>query len=254
MAFDHNLQRVVAFGGNSYGSTFYSDLISFDGLGWQGVAVAAPSRRSDVGLAFDASRDRLIMIGGYAGSGVVLGDTWEFDGIKWIPQAGPAPSPRFGAAQVFAPELGGAVMFGPVAGGWAPRAALAQALGNPEATPGRAGGAAPTGAWRVVALVDLTAPETFGTGDAALDRRLAETLGGSAMLLERVDGAAAPMLLHGIAAQADGSIGGIALTAARFGELAARLGNPEGLAVEVLRRRVQRAGWGGERGRRRRAG
>ena len=151
-------------------------------------------------------------------------------------------------------ESGGAVMFGPVAGEWAPRAALAQALGNPEATPGRAGGAAPTGAWRVVALVDLTAPETFGTGDAALDRRLAETLGGSAMLLERVDGAAAPMLLHGIAAQADGSIGGIALTAARFGELAARLGNPEGLAVEVLRRRVQRAGWGGERGRRRRAG
>lgn len=151
-------------------------------------------------------------------------------------------------------ESGGAVMFGPVAAEWAPRPAFSQALGNAEATPGLAGGAAQTGSWRVVAMVDLAAPDAFGTGDAALDRRLADSLGGSAMLLERVGGGAAPMLLHGIPSQADGSIGGIALTAARFGELAARIGNPEGLAVDVLRRRVQRAGWGGERSKRRRAG
>jgi hypothetical protein len=151
-------------------------------------------------------------------------------------------------------ESGGAVMFGPVAAEWAPRTALSQALGNPGAMPGRAGGAAATGLWRVVALVDLAAPEAFGSGDAAVDRRLAESLGGSAMLLERVDGGAAPMLLHAIADHADGSIGGISLDAARFGELVARIGNPEGLAVEVLRRRIQRAGWGGERAQRRRAG
>uniref|UniRef100_UPI001E47284D hypothetical protein n=1 Tax=Roseomonas rosulenta TaxID=2748667 RepID=UPI001E47284D len=151
-------------------------------------------------------------------------------------------------------ESDGAVTFGPVAAEWAPRPALSQALGNAEATPGRAGGAAATGSWRVVAMLDLAAPETFGTGDAALERRLAESLGGSAMLLERVGGGAAPMLLHGIASHTDGSIGGIALTAARFGELAARIGNPEALAVEVLRRRVQRTGWGGERAKRRRAG
>jgi hypothetical protein len=68
------------------------------------------------------------------------------------------------------------------------------------------------------------------------------------------DGGAAPMLLHGVTDPADGSIGGISLNAARFGELVARIGNPEGLAVEVLRRRIQRAGWGGERAQRRRAG
>lgn len=151
-------------------------------------------------------------------------------------------------------EGGGTVTFGPVAAEWAPRAAVSQALGNPEAQPGRAGGAATTGTWRVVALVDLAAADAFGTGDAALDRRLAESLGGRAMLLEREGGGAAPMLLHAVASDADGSLGGIALQVARFDALVARAGDPAGLPVEVVRRRVQRAGWGGERSRRRRAG
>jgi hypothetical protein len=151
-------------------------------------------------------------------------------------------------------ESGSTVLFGPVAAEWAPRAALSQALGNPAAVPGRAGGAATTGAWRVVAMVDLAAPGAFDTGDAALDRRLAESLGGRAMLIESVGGGAAPMLLHGVGSHTDGSLGGLAVQARRFGELAARIGNPEGLAVEVLRRRIQRAGWGGERAQRRRGG
>jgi len=151
-------------------------------------------------------------------------------------------------------ESGGAVMFGPVAAEWAPRSAVSQALGNPEATPGRAGGAAATGMWRVVAAVDLLAPDAIGSGDAALDRRLAESLGGSAMVLQRVHGGAPPMLLHGTSNLAEGSIGGIALDAGRFGELAARIGEPEGLGVKVIRRRIQREGWGGERAQRRRAG
>jgi hypothetical protein len=157
-----------------------------------------------------------------------------------------------------APQLrldsGGAVMFGPVAAEWAPSTALSRALGNPQARPGQAGGAAPTGAWRVVAMVDLMAPGAFDTGDAALDRRLAESLGGRAMLLESVGGGAAPILLHGVNSHADGSLGGVALQSARFGELAARIGSPEGLAVDVVRRRIQRAGWGGERAQRRRGG
>jgi hypothetical protein len=151
-------------------------------------------------------------------------------------------------------ESAGAVMLDAAAVEWAPRRQVAMALGNPDAVPGRLGGAAVTGRWRVVALLDLAAPDTFGTGDAALDRRLAESLGGSAMLLERVHGGAPPMLLHAVGSQADGSLGGLSLPAARFGDLVARLGDATGLAVDVARRRIQRAGWGGERAQRRRPG
>ena len=62
------------------------------------------------------------------------------------------------------------------------------------------------------------------------------------------------MLLHAVTSDADGAPGGIALQRARFDALVARIGDPAGLEVEVIRRRVQRAGWGGERARRRRAG
>jgi hypothetical protein len=151
-------------------------------------------------------------------------------------------------------ESAGTVMVAAAAVEWAPRRAVSQALGNPDAVPGRIGGAAATGRWRVVALLDLAAPDTFGTGDAALDRRLAESLGGSAMLLERVDGGAAPMLLHAFGSQANASIGGLSLPNARYDDLVARLGDPKDLAVDVIRRRIQRAGWGGERAQRRRAG
>lgn len=151
-------------------------------------------------------------------------------------------------------ESGGRVLVGPFAAEWAPRARLSEALGNPQALPGQAGGAAQTGSWRVVAMVDLAAPGAFETGDAALDRRLATSLGGKAMLLERVGGGAAPMLLHGVDDHAAGSIGGLALKAPRFAELAGRIGTPEGLTVDVIRRRIQRAGWGGERAQRRRPG
>jgi hypothetical protein len=62
------------------------------------------------------------------------------------------------------------------------------------------------------------------------------------------------MLLHGVGSQADGSIGGLSLPQARYDDLVARLGDPKGLALDVIRRRIQRAGWGGERAQRRRPG
>ncbi|CAH0309846.1 hypothetical protein [Roseomonas sp. CECT 9278] len=151
-------------------------------------------------------------------------------------------------------EAGGAVAVGPMAAIWAPRTPVSRALGNPEAASGRLGGAVAPGGWRALGLVDLTAPDAIGSGDAALDARIAESLGGSAILLAREDGAAPPILLHAVARGAEGSNGGIALTAARFGDLAARLGDPAGLAVDVVRRRIQREGWGGERAQRKRAG
>lgn len=191
------------------------------------------------------------------GAAVLLGLAWR--GLRQTAGgAGPgrivAEVPAGQGAPRLRAEGDGAVLFGPVAAEWAPRRAVAQALGNPDAIPGRLGGAAATGTWRALALIDLTAPEAFGSGDAALDRRLAGSLGGSALLLAREDGGAPPMLLHGVANQVEGSIGGIALDAARFDELVAMVGRPEGVAVEVLRRRIQRAGWGGERAQRKRAG
>lgn len=151
-------------------------------------------------------------------------------------------------------EAEGAVVVGPLGAVWAPRGPVSRALGNPDALSGRLGGAAAAGGWRALGLVDLTAPDAIGSGDAALDARIAESLGGTAILLVREDGAAPPILLHGIGRGAEGSNGGIALTAARFGDLAARIGDPAGLAVAVLRRRIQRDGWGGERAQRKRAG
>lgn len=151
-------------------------------------------------------------------------------------------------------ERGGAIAFGPVAARWMPHPGLASALGNPDAAPGRLGGPPMTGRWRVVAMADLTAPDVIASGEPALDAPLREALGPAALVLERVEGGAPPMLLHGVFALNAGSLGGIAIETARFAELAPLLGNPEGLEVEVVRRRIQRAGWGGERAHRRRAG
>ncbi|MBR0651810.1 hypothetical protein GXW78_19225 [Roseomonas terrae] len=151
-------------------------------------------------------------------------------------------------------ESNGTVMFGPVTASWAPDPTLARALDNAEGAPGRAGGAVAAGSWRVAALVDLAAADALGSGQPALDARLRRSLGDSALLLERVDGGAPPVLLHGRSREAIGSLGGIGMQRERFVDLLARLGEPRGLAVEVLRRRIQRAGWGGERAQRRRAG
>ena len=151
-------------------------------------------------------------------------------------------------------ESGGALRFGPIAAPWAPPAALSRTFGNAEATPGRLGGMMLPGAYRAVALVDLAGPDLLGSGAPTLDEPLRRALGSSAMLFERVDGDAPPLLLHGADGRTGGSIGGISLPVARFTELTAMLGNPVGLRLEVVRRRIQRAGWGSERAQRRRAG
>jgi hypothetical protein len=151
-------------------------------------------------------------------------------------------------------ESGGMVVFGPVIASWAPDVTLSRALGNPEARPGQAGGAVPAGSWRIAALVDLATADALGSGQDALDGRLRRALGDHALLLERADGTAAPILLHGRSREAVGSTGGIAVQREGFAALLARLGDPAGLPLEVIRRRIQRAGWGGEQAQRRRAG
>jgi len=147
----------------------------------------------------------------------------------------------------------GGTAFGPVAADWTPPDAAAAALGNPEATPGRLGGAVRTGAWRVAAAVDLGAPDALGSGAPGLDEALRKAIGRTALVLERVGDDGPPALLHGKGGRSEGSIGGIAIEHARLAALLARLGDPTGLKVDVLRRRIQRAGWGTERAQRRRA-
>lgn len=150
-------------------------------------------------------------------------------------------------------EAGGLRHFGPIAVAWAPPPALSKALGNPQARPGSLGGLVEPAPYRIAALVDFAGNDVLGGGQAALDAPLREALGTSVLLLERSDGGP-PVLLHGADREAGGSIGGIALPARRFTELAGLIGDPAGLSVEVIRRRIQRAGWGTERAQRRRAG
>lgn len=151
-------------------------------------------------------------------------------------------------------ENGGVVVFGPVTASWTPDLTVSRALGNPGAVPGQVGGAAPAGTWRITALVDLAAADALGSGQAALDGRLRRALGDHALLVEHADGGAPPILLHGRSREAIGSAGGIAMQRERFAALLVRLGDPVGLPVEVVRRRIRRAGWGGEQAQRRRAG
>lgn len=150
-------------------------------------------------------------------------------------------------------ERGDTILFGPIAAPWAPPAALAQALGNAEASPGRLGGAAMSGTYRAVALVDFSGSDVLGSGATALDEPLRQALGTAALLFEPLDGGA-PLLLHGADGRSGGSLGGICLPAARFAELVGMLGDASGLPLEIVRRRIQRAGWGGERAHRRPAG
>ena len=149
-------------------------------------------------------------------------------------------------------EAGGTRVFGPVAAQWAMPGEVAQALGNREGEAGRLGGPVPAGQYRVAAMLDLTAADVLASGERSLDEPLAKALGERALLLETLGGGAPPLLLHGRARESRGSLGGIALAKGPFDALLARLGDPQGLRVEVLRRRIQRAGWGTERAQRRR--
>lgn len=145
------------------------------------------------------------------------------------------------------PELrlvsGDAILFGPTAADWAPVPDLSRALGNPEAVPGRAGGAVMPGTYRVLALLDLTAPDAIASGITALDPVLRRQWGDRALLLAPDAGGRPPILLHARRNGGSGP-GGIAVAPGTIEALTARIGDPAGLAVEVIRRRIRRDGWG----------
>lgn len=134
------------------------------------------------------------------------------------------------------------VAFGPYWATWDPPAGM-------TAVPAPVRG---SGTYRVLAAVDLSAEDAFGTGDARLARTLGVALGRSALVLAPEAGDR-PILLHGTTRGARGSAAGVGVEQAHLDRLIAILGDPVGLQVEVERRRVQRAGWGGAQAQRHRA-
>lgn len=133
------------------------------------------------------------------------------------------------------------VPFGPYWATWDP----------PAGMPGVAAPVTASGRYRVSAAVDLSGEDALSTGDTRLAGMLRSALGPQALLLLPEDGGR-PVLLHGTMRGARGSAGGIGIEQAHLDELMAMLGDPAGLRVEVVRRRVQRAGWGGAQAQRHR--
>ena len=136
---------------------------------------------------------------------------------------------------------GDGIAFGPHPAVWDPPPAM---RGLPAPLSG-------SGAYRVACVLDLGGADAFGTGDAALAAALRNALGTGALLLAPEAGDR-PVLLHAMAGSAQGSAGGIGIGQGQFDALLALLGDPAGLRVEVVRRRVQRAGWGGAQDQRQR--
>lgn len=136
---------------------------------------------------------------------------------------------------------GDRLAFGPVPVAWDPPEGMA-------ALPAPATG---SGTYRVMGAVDLAGDDAFGTGDPRLAQTLRGALGTGALLLAP-EGGDRPVLLHGTGRNAGGSAAGFGIKQAQLDALLAALGDPAGLRVEVVRRRVQRSGWGGAQGQRRR--
>lgn len=139
-------------------------------------------------------------------------------------------------------ESRGATLFGPVPAAWDPPRGMA-------AVPAPVTGSA---AYRVGALVDLSGEDALGTGDPRLAKMLRGAFGGTALVLAPEAGDR-PVLLQGLSAVADGSAGGIGIGQTRLEGLLGLVGKPEGLRVEVVRRRLVRRGWGPQQARRHRA-
>ncbi len=108
-----------------------------------------------------------------------------------------------------------------------------------------------SGTFRVATAVDLRGTDGFGVGEARLARSLGDALGTKALLLMPENGDR-PILLHGTARGARGSAGGVGIEQAHLDQLLDLLGDPAGLRVEVVRRQLTRAGWGGAQSQRHR--
>ena len=124
-------------------------------------------------------------------------------------------------------EARGAAVFGPVPATWDP----------PRGMTGVPPPVSRSGTYRVLGLVRLDGKDAPGAGDA--------------LVLGAEDGGR-PILLQGLPAIGDGSAGGIGIGKTRLAQLLDLVGDPAGVRVEVVRRRVTRGGWGPQQERRHR--
>ncbi len=112
MVYDGASGNIMLFGG-SYGSDYYNDTWTWDGINWtQQFPSVSPPPRVTGQMAYDPVIRRVVMFGGY-GAGGYLGDTWVWDGTTWTeanPQLNPAP--REWAAMAYDNNSKTVILFG----------------------------------------------------------------------------------------------------------------------------------------------
>ncbi len=111
MTYDTARQRVVLFGGESFGGVTYGDTWEWDGDSWTQVQDIGPTPRAFHALAYDGTRQRTVLFGGRAMAGLV-GDTWEWDGENWTQVADSGPAGRSGHAIAYDVQRQRIVLFG----------------------------------------------------------------------------------------------------------------------------------------------
>ena len=101
MAYDQVRQRIVLFGGGSFGSVL-GDTWEWDGTNWlQRTPPVAPGPVASPSMAYDTARQRVVLFGGVSAGGAGNSGTWEWDGATWLLRASASnPSPRSGAPMV----------------------------------------------------------------------------------------------------------------------------------------------------------
>ncbi len=121
--YDSLRDRVVVFGGSTYGKRSYNDVWTLslgDPPQWSEVLPGGqpPTARESPFAVYDPPRDRMIVYGGYSqDSSRALGDTWELSfagGPAWAPlaPAGLEPGARDAGCAVFDPWNDRMVAFG----------------------------------------------------------------------------------------------------------------------------------------------
>jgi hypothetical protein len=93
MAYDSGRQRVVLFGGETYGQVL-GDTWEWDGTDWTQVfPQSSPPARAEHSMTYDAARGVVTLFGGRDAAGAWTNELWEWDGVTWIQRvpSGPAP-------------------------------------------------------------------------------------------------------------------------------------------------------------------
>jgi len=120
MAYDSESDRVILFGGWSYGNAVFNDTWAYDfnTNTWNEVSPkSSPLARSLHVMAYDSESDRVILFGGYSSCclGITLGDTWayDFNTNTWTAMnPAVAPGPRESSAMAYDSRSDRVILFG----------------------------------------------------------------------------------------------------------------------------------------------